>query len=303
MSKAGDERLGAVIADGESGDVVLIGFPFDEGCVRNGGRAGAADGPRVFREMLKKTGPVIDPRTGTDLRNIKISDAGDVVGETLEAAHAALEEKVRDVVKRGGIPFVIGGGNDQSYPNGAGYLTGLPTHATKYATVINLDAHFDVRPLVDGKVHSGSPFRLLMESEPFKAAEAHFVEFAAQSWQCSAAHTEYIRSMGGDIQWWDDISGDVLGAFKSTLNSSSGPVFVSFDIDSITSADCPGVSCPAPTGISSWEALQISRMSGRSPSVGIMDMSEFNPAVEGYRTAKLTTAMFYQFCLGVAERM
>jgi formiminoglutamase len=28
---------------------------------------------------------------------------------------------------------------------------------------INIDAHFDVRPLKEGKVHSGSPFRLLIE--------------------------------------------------------------------------------------------------------------------------------------------
>jgi len=28
---------------------------------------------------------------------------------------------------------------------------------------INIDAHFDVRPLKQGKVHSGSPFRLLLE--------------------------------------------------------------------------------------------------------------------------------------------
>lgn len=29
--------------------------------------------------------------------------------------------------------------------------------------VVNIDAHLDVRPLKDGKVHSGSPFRLLLE--------------------------------------------------------------------------------------------------------------------------------------------
>jgi formiminoglutamase len=35
--------------------------------------------------------------------------------------------------------------------------------ATSTIAVINIDAHLDVRPLKEGKVHSGSPFRLLNE--------------------------------------------------------------------------------------------------------------------------------------------
>ncbi len=31
-------------------------------------------------------------------------------------------------------------------------------------------------------------------------------------------------------------------------------------------------------------------------------MSEFNPQIEGYRTSKLVTFMFYHFLLGVASR-
>jgi formiminoglutamase len=45
---------------------------------------------------------------------------------------------------------VIGGGNDQSYPNAAGLLdTCAPGTALG---VVNIDAHLDVRPLKDGMV-------------------------------------------------------------------------------------------------------------------------------------------------------
>jgi formiminoglutamase len=37
---------------------------------------------------------------------------------------------------------------------------------------INIDAHFDVRPLKEGKVHSGSPFRLLIEDGTCEASDA-----------------------------------------------------------------------------------------------------------------------------------
>ncbi len=79
----------------------------------------------------------------------------------------------------GGIPFVVGGGNDQSYPNASALLAhvqssvGWVDHAIDIQRlltlcsgkvgVINIDAHLDVRPKKEGRVHSGSPFRLLLE--------------------------------------------------------------------------------------------------------------------------------------------
>jgi len=37
--------MGALVSGSGDGDVVVVGFPFDEGCTRNGGRAGAKFGP------------------------------------------------------------------------------------------------------------------------------------------------------------------------------------------------------------------------------------------------------------------
>ena len=51
-------------------------------------------------------------------------------------------------------------------------------------TVINLDAHLDVRPYLEGGLHhSGSPFFALLEDSRF---QGKLVEFAAQGAQCSA---------------------------------------------------------------------------------------------------------------------
>ena len=43
----------------------------------------------------------------------------------------------------GAIPFVIGGGNDQSYANASGLLHCVDG---QNCTVVNIDAHLDVRP-------------------------------------------------------------------------------------------------------------------------------------------------------------
>lgn len=105
-------------------------------------------------------GTVFNPEYNVDLTNIKISDAGDIDPDCdLEKAHELLKDKVAEIIKNGGIPFVIGGGNDQSYPNASGMFESTEGSIG----VVNIDAHLDVRPLKEGKVHSGSPFRLLLE--------------------------------------------------------------------------------------------------------------------------------------------
>lgn len=55
-------------------------------------------------------------------------------------------------------------------------------------------------------------------------------------------------------------------------------------MDSIAAAFCPGVSCPSPIGLDAETALQCCLRAGMCKSVRLMDMSEFNPAVEDYNT-------------------
>ena len=187
----------------------------------------------------------------------------------LEEAHILLTKRVLEVLKSNGIPFIIGGGNDQSYPNASALLQYcLETNINNPGdiTVINIDAYLDVRPLKNDKVHSGSPFRCLLEDHRFNG---YFLEFAAQGSQCSVEHVKYLNNhvKNNKILWFikdirdNNISADKL--FIDELNKTkSHSIFTSFDIDSIISADCPGVSCPATIGLSSLEALKIAYASG-----------------------------------------
>ena len=164
-----DLRLGDFIIDGDEGDIVLIGYPNDEGVRRNSGRIGAKGGPKAFRQMLKRTGTIINAEyQNLDLRKyLKVSDGGNINEDLeLEEAHQQLEEKVSKIISMNKIPFVVGGGNDQSYPNASALLNNLSSNRS--IVVINIDAHLDVRPLKEGnKSHSGSPFRQLLEDQRF----------------------------------------------------------------------------------------------------------------------------------------
>lgn len=300
--------------------VGLLGFPHDEGVKRNGGRVGAAGGPAAFRSFVPKIGTIVNNEFGVDMRGLKVLDFGDVpTGVTLEEAHKTLTLKVSEILAAGGVPFVVGGGNDQSYPNASALLDHLQkTNATSVG-VVNVDAHFDVRPLkADGAAHSGSPFRQLLEDARFKALDGRFVEFASQGHQCSAEHWAYLKShKNASIIPLSELRGTFLGGlshqqkhprgvedtFFDLLDGSIGEsVFLSFDVDAIQSSDCPGVSAPGTIGLTAQEALNICFLAGQSPRVKLVDLSEYNPSVEDYRTGRLLVLMFYYFLLGYAQR-
>lgn len=78
--------------------------------------------------------------------------------------------------------------------------------------------------------------------------------------------------------------------------------FVSFDIDSVRAAECPGVSCSSPDGFSARDAIEMMYTSGKSEYVKLVDVSEYNPIIEEYRTGRLLAMMFHSFLCGVYER-
>jgi formiminoglutamase len=48
--------------------VVLLGFPWDEGVRRNGGRIGAAEAPSIVRALVNRMGTILNPEHNIDLR-------------------------------------------------------------------------------------------------------------------------------------------------------------------------------------------------------------------------------------------
>jgi formiminoglutamase len=313
---ADDPRLGSLITAGDDGELVLVGYACDEGVRRNGGRVGAAQGPAAMRRQLPRMGTLFNPEFGIDLRHaLRISDAGDIAASdsaaSLEQIHAALRARVASLVARGKVPFVVGGGNDQSFANASGLLDAKRGESSLRLGVINIDAHFDVRPMLPAAdpsapplAHSGSPFRQLLDSD--RVLGRDFVEFAAQGNQCSVHHLRYLQSKQANVVWMSALRHKpAVEHFKDwldRLSQSCSDIFVSFDIDSISGADAPGVSAVASYGLSALDALEICYAAGAHEKVALFDLSEFNPVVEEHRTARLVVNMFYYFALGLASR-
>jgi len=147
----------------------------------------------------------------------------------------------------------------------------------------------------------------MLEDDNWNRNRYSFFEFASQGSQCSADHWDYVLSYPNNsiiplknLRLRNESL--VLIKFKECLDKLGDHIFVSFDIDSISSSDCPGVSAPGSVGLTAQEAIDICFEAGKNPKVCLFDLSEFNPVVEEYRTGKLVTLMFYNFALGLATR-
>jgi len=303
-----DIRFGEIIKreygkeSGYYGDLVLLGFPYDIGVARNGGRVGAKQGPFALRKLMGRIGTVVNVEYNADLSELKVSDCGDIDESlNLEEAHLMLRKRVNSIIGEGKVAFVIGGGNDQSYPNACGLLDSLANKSCSVG-VVNIDAHLDVRPLKNGLVHSGSPFRQLLEDVRFDGSR--FAEFACQGHQCSSLHAEYVISKKGNLFWLSHLRkhGNIVDQFENVLNNLGDYIFVSFDLDSVSSSDAPGVSCPGAVGLTAQEALELCFTAGKHANVKLFDLSEYNPVIEEYRTGRLVANMFYFFALGLSMR-
>lgn len=313
----------------------LIGFPFDEGTIRNGlsrththttstlympgGRPGGRRGPCVFRQHVYKIGCVPNPEWNHKIADrVVIYDFGDVDAcLDYDAAHAALTDVVQQCLSRALLPFVVGGSNDESFANFAGLARFLKERRQldDNLGVINIDAHLDVRGSKRGLEHSGSPFRMMLESDAYRQHNGRLAEFAAQGHQCSESHVAFVAAQRNTRVLWLDKrlrakerahGVSVAQQFAECMKDMSGArgrkLFVSFDVDSIRQSDCGGVSCPSPIGLTASEAGDICFRAGRNENVLLMDMSEFNPDAEEYLTGKLLSWMFYNFVMGVSLR-
>lgn len=137
------------VSDIRHGNVVLIGYPYDEGDIRAGYKGGAAQAPTCIRHHLNTVfSQSANPEFGIDLSsNFRVLDIGDVApGGDVEEALVRLEKTLTEVIRRGGLPVVMGGSSDVAYSCSSGLLSSMHSPAT--ACVVNINSFLDVRSLV-----------------------------------------------------------------------------------------------------------------------------------------------------------
>lgn len=277
-----------------SGNSLLLwGYPDDEGIRLNGGRPGANFAPLEIRKFFYKMTPPL-----LQNNSFPIFDLGNLATTTsLQERHlqgALLAEKASLL---NGPWISLGGGHDYGFADGFGFLKAW-SEGKERPLIINIDAHLDVRP-TDKGFNSGTPFRRLLESFPGKF---DFFEIGIQSQCNSRIHLDWLKQKGGKIISLNQIRQlDLISCLnqeikKQTSLNQNTPVWLSLDIDGITSNEAPGCSQSWTTGLTCNEIFEMFhwlKQESRWQSLSIYEVSP--PLDSDSRTSKLAALFAHKF--------
>ncbi|OAI48066.1 hypothetical protein AYO44_01295 [Planctomycetaceae bacterium SCGC AG-212-F19] len=303
-----DPRLGEVVefwngdpAALRPGRAVIVGFPQDEGVRRNGGRVGAAEAPREIRRWLYRLTPW-DPDSDMNLAAVPPLDIGDMrVSADLEATQESLGEVIGELLRAGVVPIVLGGGHETAYGHYLGYV-----RAGIRAGVINIDAHLDVRPLIDGKGHSGSPFRQMLE-HPTQPLLGRYSCLGAQPGSISEDHYRFALKQRCRIQFvdagWQLNEAVVKEEEDWLLDRGATGIMFSIDADAFGAADVPGVSAVNPSGLPGRYGMDSAHAAGKSLHVRSFELVEIDPRFDrDGQSARWAARVVWNFLIGLAAR-
>jgi formimidoylglutamase len=288
-------RAAGVTQSAASGpSIVFIGHADDRAVVNGRGRPGAVQGPAELRRFLSR----LTPGDHGELDRLRLVDLGDASAELgdIEQVHSAVEEAALAALSSGACVVLLGGGHDGAYASHSALL-----RATRGpVAAINVDAHLDVRPLRDGLITSGTPFRRLAERWGERYA---LTELGVQPQHNARAHREWALTRGFAVLSLNEVRGRVAQAFAEALRMPAEALAVSLDLDGVEGSSAPGVSAPCPDGLTAADLYACARLAGQEPRVRVLDVMELAPSldVDG-RTARLGAAAIWHFLAGVATR-
>eukprot|EP01016_Furgasonia_blochmanni_P044535 TRINITY_DN6191_c0_g1_i10.p1 TRINITY_DN6191_c0_g1~~TRINITY_DN6191_c0_g1_i10.p1 ORF type:complete len:223 (-),score=29.93 TRINITY_DN6191_c0_g1_i10:149-817(-) len=187
--------------------------------------------------------------------------------------------------------------------------------------------------LVDGsKISSECATRKLLEDLRDRSMISHIYNsfFGVQSLTTNKEDNEFLERFKdcSDVKWLHDIRKTPLTSTEDekealhlhepiteagiaftrfvhdiTTKNANSFIHIAFSLDAINSGYCPGVSNPSVSGgLTSEEAVEIMFQAGKCPQVTSVDITEYNPAVEDFRTGRLVSNMFYYFSMGYTLR-
>lgn len=275
-------------------DVALVGVPMDLGVTN---RAGARLGPRAVRS-IERIGPYEHALRVAPMAKLRCADIGDVPMQSrfsLEQCHADIQAFYKKLGAAGVIPLSVGGDHSISLPILKALGQGRPLG------MVHIDAHCDTSGEYEGaKFHHGGPFRLaVLEGvlDPQRTIQIGIRGGAEYLWEFSAdsgmtvLHAEDIDRIG---------IAAVIGMARQVVGN--GPVYVSFDIDSVDPGFAPGTGTPEAGGLTPREVLAIVRGLAGIDIVG-GDVVEVAPQYDtSTATAQLGAQVLFELLCLVALR-
>jgi guanidinopropionase len=284
--------------DPTSLDIALVGVPWDGGTTN---RAGARHGPREIRNMSSLIRRVHHVSRIAPYDLCRVADIGDspVNPINLDDTLDRIEGFFDTIRRAGAVPIAAGGDHLCTLP----ILRALAKE--RPVGLIQFDSHSDTndRYFGDNPYTHGTPFRRAVEEgllDPKRSIQVgirgsiydpHDLDYAIESGFRIVAIEEFF-ALGVDavIAEISRVAGD-------------GPVYVTFDVDSLDPVYAPGTGTPEIGGFSTHEAQRMLRGLRGLDIVGA-DVVEVSPPFDPPgNTALVGATMMFELLCVIAERL
>jgi guanidinopropionase len=276
-------------------DIGLLGIPYD-GALTN--RPGARHGPREVRNQSSLMRTINHATRVNPYDLCRVADVGDVrfsAAFDIEQTHAEITAFVETLLREGVMPLACGGDHSVTLPI-------LRAVAKEPVALLHIDAHTDTWDSFQGsKFNHGAPFRRAHEEGLIDPAKT--VQIGIRGAQNVSEGWDYSAQAGMRVMFIEEVKARGIDAIVAEARQiiGDGPVYLSFDIDSIDPAFAPGTGTPEVAGLSTFEALALIRGFRNLNYVGA-DMVEVSPPFDvGGVTALAGATVMYELLCVLAE--
>tara|TARA_A100001015_G_C14939622_1_gene691995 strand:+ start:230 stop:1204 length:975 start_codon:yes stop_codon:yes gene_type:complete len=266
--------------------IAFLGFACDEGVKRNQGRIGAVLGPSSLRKVLANQ-PLHKDRQFYDVGTVSCED-GD-----LEKAQKVLGEFLALLYAKGYFPIVLGGGHEVAW----GHFQGLSMgRKIENLGIINLDAHFDMRPLIKGtQGSSGTPFLQIAHELESKNLPFNYMCIGVQE----GGNTRSLFNTAKEHKVKSVLASDFQSIGITKINKKLESfvegvekIYLSICLDVFSQAHAPGVSSPQPLGLDPRQILPLLKLLAKSGKLLGIDIAELSPPFDrDEQTARLGASL------------
>lgn len=240
----------------------IYGIPFDSTTIN---RPGASFGPRAIRSASAQYLPYHFDFDLDISDYITLVDCGDahVVPGSAKRTFEAAEADISEIFKAGVMPIVLGGEHSIPIPAARAMAKAMDGPLG----FVLVDSHMDTATDLGGEeLTHCAPVTRALDEEQFSAANTVLVGIHSPT--NPREEREWVRNHGVHMFTSDDIRREGITeitkeAMRLAWNGANG-VYVTFDLDVLDAAYCPGTCSPEPGGLTSRELLDAVRIIGEA---------------------------------------
>jgi formiminoglutamase len=273
-------------------DIALLGFPVHKSSITPNSCHLA---PKAIRSALARYS-TYSASNDVDLRELKITDLGDVTGADSSNGKKVIAKKVSGLLDRYGLLIALGGDNSITYTITSGLFGDLSK-----VGLITLDAHHDLR---DGNTNGSPVWRLIQAGLPGKNIVQIGISDFANSKEYSGRAKEAGIFVITRAQLRNKSIQDAMKQAFAHLGRNVDHIYVDLDVDVCDRSVAPACPAATPGGISADELRQAAFLAGANYKVRAVDITEIDPKRDSKdeRTVRLAALLVLEIAAGYKTR-